>query len=99
MKKTIYLFLAVSFIFSSCKKEEGCTEPIAVNYNSDAEDDDGSCLYDIIGSWSATTVVIDTSVTVTINGTVDPTMSGSGSVTGTPSEAETPTTSEGLIGV
>ena len=93
MKKTIYLLLAVSLIFTSCQKE-GCTDSIASNYNPDAGKDDGSCTYDIIGSWSATTVVVDTSVTVTINGTVDPTMSGSGSMTATPSEAETPTNIE-----
>ena len=93
MKKIIYLFLAVSFVFTSCKKE-GCTDSIASNYNPDAGKDDGSCTYDIIDSWSATNVVMDTSVTVTINGSVDPTMSGSGSITATPSEAETPTNIE-----
>jgi len=30
---------------SSCKKE-GCTDPTANNYDSDADDDDGSCTYD-----------------------------------------------------
>ena len=93
MKKIIYLFLSVSFVFTSCKKE-GCTDSIASNYNPDAGKDDGSCIYDIIDSWSATNVVMDTSVTVTINGSVDPTMSGSGSITATPSEAETPTNIE-----
>ena len=45
MKKLFYLFIITSFIFTSCKKEEGCTDPIASNYNMDAEQNDGSCIY------------------------------------------------------
>ena len=41
MKKIITLvLLATSFI--ACNKE-GCTDPIATNYNADAKTDDGSC--------------------------------------------------------
>ena len=42
MKKLLFLFLSVSFIFTACKKEEGCTDPIATNYNLDAEEDASS---------------------------------------------------------
>ena len=39
MKKLLYLFLVLPLIFSSCKKEEGCTDSQASNYNADADDD------------------------------------------------------------
>lgn len=35
--------LSLSFL-SACSSEEGCTNPDAMNYNADAEDDDGSCI-------------------------------------------------------
>ena len=45
MKKLISIcFLLLTFI--ACKKP-GCTDPIAINYNSQANKDDGSCEYQI----------------------------------------------------
>ena len=41
----IGLFL-IGGIITSCSKKEGCTDPIANNFNSEAEKDDGSCTYD-----------------------------------------------------
>ena len=53
MKKVFYLLLAFPLIFSSCEKEEeailGCTNATANNYNSLANQDDGSCIYDVLG--------------------------------------------------
>ena len=43
-----YTFLGVILLlFFSCKKEEGCMDPSALNYNTDAEIDNGSCSYEI----------------------------------------------------
>ena len=46
MKKIIYCMLATILLFS-CKKEEGCTDFAATNYNADAEINDGSCKYNL----------------------------------------------------
>lgn len=47
ISKTISLVLLSTFFafgMSSCKKE-GCTDSTALNYDADAEEDDGSCEY------------------------------------------------------
>ena len=64
MKKILYTLLAVSIIFTACKKEEGCTDAIATNYNADAEDDDNSCIYSIVGTWSPTSAAINYSASM-----------------------------------
>jgi len=59
MKKILYLFLVLPLIFSSCKKEEGCKDPQATNYNADAEEDDGSCTYNITGVWGVDDYILN----------------------------------------
>ena len=43
--KHFYLILCVAVLWSSCK-EPGCTDPLATNYNTEANKDDGSCEYE-----------------------------------------------------
>jgi len=69
MKKLLYIFFAVSIIFSACKKEEGCTDSLATNFNVDAEEDDGSCVFGITGgSWITQSISTTGSMTVSIGG-------------------------------
>ena len=88
MKKLLYLFLAVSFIFTACKKEEGCTDAIATNYNADAEENDGSCIYSIVGGWDCTTMTIDSTINFSYMGITIDSLSSSGSSSMTAAEAE-----------
>tara|TARA_B100001964_G_scaffold211388_1_gene246627 strand:+ start:829 stop:1455 length:627 start_codon:yes stop_codon:yes gene_type:complete len=88
MKKLIYLLIVTALVFTACKKEEGCTDSTATNYNADAEKDDGSCIYGILGTWTATSVNIDSSQTVTINGVEVDSLTYSGNITMAPNDAD-----------
>lgn len=44
--KHLFLFSLFSFLLVACKKE-GCTYPEATNYSSEAEKDDGSCMFEL----------------------------------------------------
>ena len=69
MKKFIYFFFAFSIIFSSCTKEEGCTDPLATNFNVDAENDDGSCVFGVAGGeWITQSIISTGSLTATMMG-------------------------------
>ena len=69
MKKFIYFFFAFSIIFSSCTKEEGCTDPLATNFNVDAENDDGSCIFGLAGGeWITQSITSTGSLTATMMG-------------------------------
>ena len=55
MKKYFLLFCLSLFILSCDKDDDdpilGCTDPEAVNYNSNADTDNGTCQYNIVGDW------------------------------------------------
>ena len=48
MKKLIYVTILSALTFSACEKSKtgGCIDPAAYNYESFADYDDGSCLYE-----------------------------------------------------
>ncbi len=51
VKKTAFIVLTlIPFIFGSagCKKKEGCTNVQAANYDADAEDDNGTCQFNLL---------------------------------------------------
>ena len=65
MKKIqFYLSAAIlgsGLLLGSCSKEQGCTNACAKNYNAEAEEDDGSCVYptiseNMVGTWAITGV-------------------------------------------
>jgi len=69
MKKYIFFFIAFALVFSSCTKEEGCTDPLATNFNVDAENDDGSCIFSLAGGeWITESITSTGSMTATMMG-------------------------------
>ena len=55
---------------SACKKEQGCTDPLATNYDENAEEDDNSCVYELSYPIPSTYSFTDTAGnnTVSFNG-------------------------------
>jgi hypothetical protein len=78
---SVVLVLLVGVTLPSCKKKEGCTDPTSLNYDPDAEENDGSCLYsdaaDNSTQYDETVNGNETIVTVTDQG------EGSGTMTWT----------------
>lgn len=69
MKKFIYIFFAISIVSTSCTKKEGCTDSFATNFNIDAENDDGSCVFGVAGgSWITQSTTTNGSMSVTFGG-------------------------------
>ena len=68
MKNFIYLFIAITVIFSSCTKE-GCIDVVAANYDATADNDDGSCVYGFAGGeWITQSILVSGSITASMMG-------------------------------
>lgn len=66
MQKLIPLLIVALLLFGSCKKTvQGCTDPTALNYNPNANNNDGSCIAKVTGCGNTYAANYDPSVNVT----------------------------------
>jgi hypothetical protein len=51
MKKILLFAMVLSTVAYSCKKDKhkGCTDPLSIRYDTEAEEDDNSCIYGGLG--------------------------------------------------
>ena len=76
MKKVFFILSVLVTLISGCAKKEGCTDASALNYDSSAEKDNGSCTYkgkvtfwnDVASSLGNVTVTMADGTTGTITG-------------------------------
>lgn len=43
---SLFILIVLITVFTSCSKDQGCTDPAANNFDVEAQKDDGSCTYD-----------------------------------------------------
>ncbi|NOQ72139.1 MAG: hypothetical protein GQ574_09065 [Crocinitomix sp.] len=65
-KVLMIAIVGISLVTASCKKE-GCTDPLATNYNKKANHDDGSCEYDGVTPGATLVVTEDVDAPTTWN--------------------------------
>ena len=57
MKKILVLLISITLSCSSDDNNNsnivGCTDPVAINYNPEATQSGGDCLYSLVGDWTA----------------------------------------------